>query len=77
LGEIIGEVEAILNKKSVCSVTALSKVVLYKIELNYFKNLMQSNNEFNSLILIEMAKEFNKRLNDHLHNSSIHLNFLY
>jgi CRP-like cAMP-binding protein len=56
LGEIIGEVEAILNEKSVCSVTALSKVVLYKIELNYFKNLMQSNNEFNSLILMEMAK---------------------
>ena len=27
-GEIIGEVEAILNNKTVCSVTALSKVVL-------------------------------------------------
>lgn len=56
LGEIIGEVEAILDKKTVCSVTALSKVILYKIELNYFKILMQSNKEFNSLILREMAK---------------------
>jgi CRP-like cAMP-binding protein len=56
VGEIIGEVEAILNKKTVCSVTALSRVILYKIELNYFKILMQSNKEFNSLILMEMAK---------------------
>ena len=55
-GEIIGEVEAILNKKTVCSVTALTNVVLYKIELNYFNILMQSNKEFNSLILMEMAK---------------------
>lgn len=55
-GEIIGEIEAILNNKTVCSVTALSKVVLYKIDLNYFNVLIQSNKEFNNLILREMAK---------------------
>lgn len=54
-GEIIGEVEAILGCKTITSVIALTDVKIYKIELTVFKELLINSNDFNALILAELA----------------------
>lgn len=56
-GEIIGEIEAILGTKTMAQVIAITNLVVFKIELNTFKKLLDENKKFNDLILIELANK--------------------
>jgi CRP-like cAMP-binding protein len=54
-GEIIGEIEAILDCKTITSVFAMTDVMVYKIELGIFKKLLLNSKNFNALLLAELA----------------------
>jgi CRP-like cAMP-binding protein len=54
-GEIIGEIEAILDCKTITSVFAMTDVLVYKIELGIFKKLLLNSKNFNALLLTELA----------------------
>ncbi|MEY2903025.1 MAG: hypothetical protein RLY89_2131 [Bacteroidota bacterium] len=66
-GEIIGEIEAILACKTITTVFAMTDVLVYKIELGIFKNLLLNNKIFNELLLGELAT--------HLRNTALRSSF--
>lgn len=54
-GEIIGEIEAILDCKTITTVFAMTDVLVYKIELDIFKKILLNSKNFNALLLAELA----------------------
>jgi CRP-like cAMP-binding protein len=60
VGEIIGEVETILNCKNIASIQSVTKSVLYKIDLDYFKNILLKETAFKDLLIHELARRLQK-----------------
>jgi CRP-like cAMP-binding protein len=54
-GEIIGEIEAILDSYSLAEVQTMSTVALFKIDKPYFQQLMKQDLEFNALVVASLA----------------------
>ncbi|MDR6562439.1 MULTISPECIES: Crp/Fnr family transcriptional regulator [unclassified Arcicella] len=69
-GEIFGEIEAIREDISFCTIEASSPLVLYKIPLAYFNELLLKNNVFNRLILKALANKINYKAIRHSYNQS-------
>ncbi|MEA5257920.1 Crp/Fnr family transcriptional regulator [Arcicella aquatica] len=69
-GEIFGEIEAIREDISFCTIEASSPLVLYKIPLAYFNELLLKNNVFNHLILKALANKINYKAIRHSYNQS-------
>ena len=69
-GEIFGEIEAIREDISFCTIEASSPLVLYKIPLAYFNELLLKNHVFNRLILKALANKINYKAIRHSYNQS-------
>ncbi len=69
-GEIFGEIEAIREDISFCTIEASSPLILYKIPLAYFNELLLKNNVFNRLILKALANKINYKAIRHSYNQS-------
>ncbi|WP_026998116.1 Crp/Fnr family transcriptional regulator [Flectobacillus major] len=69
-GEIFGEIEAIRDEISFCSVEALSQLVVYKIPTAYFQHLLKQNPEFNQLILKALSNKVYYKAIRHSYNQS-------
>lgn len=54
-GEIIGEIEAIIGCKTITTVLAITDMVVYKIELGFFNDILLPNKKFTALLLKELA----------------------
>ncbi|GAB2674978.1 hypothetical protein GCM10027036_30750 [Flavihumibacter cheonanensis] len=54
-GEIIGEIEAILDSYSLAEVQTMSTVALFKLDKTYFQQLMRQDPEFNELVVASLA----------------------
>lgn len=54
-GEIIGEIEAVLDCKTITTVIAMTDLLVYKIELGIFKSLVVNSKHFNALLMAELA----------------------
>lgn len=59
-GEIIGEVETILDCRNIASVQSVTQSVLYKIDLDYFKNTLLKESAFKDLLMHELARRLQK-----------------
>lgn len=55
-GEILGDLEALLNKVCLCSVQALTDVQVYSINLDYFRLMLQKDLQLNQLLLHALAE---------------------
>ncbi|MCM5663452.1 Crp/Fnr family transcriptional regulator [Galbibacter mesophilus] len=69
-GEIFGELEAINEKLSFCCIEAVNTLEVYKIETTYFKELLETDTTFNSLILKALANKLNYTAVRHAYNQS-------
>lgn len=55
-GEIIGDLEALLNKVCLCSVEALTDVEVFSINIDYFRLMLQKDLQLNQLLLQALAE---------------------
>jgi CRP/FNR family transcriptional regulator, anaerobic regulatory protein len=55
-GEIIGEIEAIRERRCLCNVQALTAVSAYAIALPHFRSLLKNDLQFNHLLLNAFAE---------------------
>lgn len=69
-GEIFGEIEAIKEDISFCAIDASSEVVVYKIPVTYFNELLLKDSNFNRLILRALANKINYKAIRHSYNQS-------
>ncbi len=55
-GEIIGEIEVLQNSKCLCTIEAVTDVIVYSFDLTFFKELIKSNLELSNLLLDVISK---------------------
>lgn len=67
-GEIVGEIEIINNHVSVCAISAITELVIYKISVNNFKHLLETDKLFNQLILKALSAKIRYKASRHAHN---------
>ncbi|TJY38057.1 Crp/Fnr family transcriptional regulator [Pontimicrobium aquaticum] len=75
-GQLFGEVEAIHDTLSICSVESINEVQVYAINKNYFKELLTKDKNFNTLILKTLTNKIAYKAHRHSYNqfNSIHSN---
>lgn len=73
VGEIIGEIETLLNCKNLASIKSLTESLLYKIEVDFFKKVLLNEPHFNILLMKELARRLQKTA---IRSSSQQLNTL-
>lgn len=56
VGEILGDLEALLNKVCLCNVQALTDVQVYSINIDYFRVILQKDLQLNQLLLHALAE---------------------
>lgn len=69
-GWIFGEIEAIRDEQSFCSIDAISEVIVYKISKDFFNTLLKTNEDFNRLILKTLANKIYHKAIRHSYNQS-------
>ena len=67
-GTIVGEIEIINNHISVCGISAISELSVYKISLENFKHLLDKDKLFNQLILKALSAKIHYKASRHAHN---------
>ena len=67
-GEIIGEIEIINNHTSVCGISAITELSIYKISSDNFKHLLDKDKIFNQLILKALSAKIRYKASRHAHN---------
>lgn len=67
-GQLFGEVEAIHDIVSVCSVESINEVQVYAINKNYFKKLLSNDKNFNDLILKTLTNKIAYKAHRHSYN---------
>ncbi len=67
-GEIVGEIEIINNHISVCEISAITQLSVYKISGITFKHLLDTNKLFNQLILKALSAKIRYKASRHAHN---------
>jgi CRP-like cAMP-binding protein len=69
-GEIVGEIEIINNLASVCGVSAVTELSVYKISEENFKHFLDKDKVFNQLILKALSSKIHYKALRHSHNQS-------
>jgi CRP-like cAMP-binding protein len=67
-GGIVGEIEIINNHVSVCEVSAITEIFVYKISGTNFKQLLENDKIFNQLILKALSAKIYYKASRHAHN---------
>jgi CRP-like cAMP-binding protein len=67
-GGIVGEIEIINNHISVCSISAITELSVYKISSANFKHLLDNDKVFNTLILRALSAKIYYKASRHAHN---------
>jgi CRP-like cAMP-binding protein len=67
-GEIVGEIEIINNHVSVCEISAITEMTVYKISADNFKHLLDRDIVFNQLILKALSSKIRYKASRHAHN---------
>jgi CRP-like cAMP-binding protein len=67
-GGIVGEIEIINNHISVCGISAITQLTVYKISSANFKHLLDKDKVFNSLILKALSAKIYYKASRHAHN---------
>jgi CRP-like cAMP-binding protein len=67
-GEIVGEIEIINNHVSVCEISTITKLCVYKISETNFKHLLETDKIFNQLILKALSAKIRYKASRHAHN---------
>jgi CRP-like cAMP-binding protein len=67
-GGIVGEIEIINNHISVCGISAITKLSVYKISSANFKHLLDTDKLFNQLILKALSAKIHYKASRHAHN---------
>jgi CRP-like cAMP-binding protein len=67
-GEIMGEIEIINNHVSVCEISAITGLYVYKISSDNFKHLLNIDKIFNQLILKALSAKIGYKASRHAHN---------
>jgi CRP-like cAMP-binding protein len=67
-GEIVGEIEIINNHTSVCGISAITELFVYKIPADNFKHLLDTDTLFNQLILKALSFKVRYKASRHAHN---------
>lgn len=69
-GELFGEIEALQQKLSFSTISAISQLELYQIRQDDFLNLLRQHTEFNLLIMNALAEKVRYKALRHAHNQS-------
>jgi CRP-like cAMP-binding protein len=67
-GGIVGEIEIINNHVSVCGISAITELMVYKISADSFKQLLNIDKVFNQLILKALSAKIHYKASRHAHN---------
>jgi CRP-like cAMP-binding protein len=67
-GGIVGEIEIINNHVSICEISAITELSVYKISGTYFKHLLDNDKIFNQLILKALSAKIHYKASRHAHN---------
>ncbi len=67
-GGIVGEIEIINNHVSVCEISAITELSVYKILGTDFKQLLDNDKIFNQLILKALSAKIHYKASRHAHN---------
>lgn len=67
-GGIVGEIEIINNHISVCGISAITQLTVYKISSANFKHLLYNDKVFNNLILKALSTKIYYKASRHAHN---------
>ena len=67
-GGIMGEIEIINNHVSVCGISAITELLVYKISSTDFKQLLDKDKLFNQLILKALSAKIHYKASRHAHN---------
>jgi CRP-like cAMP-binding protein len=67
-GGIVGEIEIINNHISVCGISAITELRVYKISSTNFKHLLDKDKVFNHLILKALSAKIYYKASRHAHN---------
>jgi CRP-like cAMP-binding protein len=67
-GGIMGEIEIINNHLSVCEISAITELSVYKISSANFKYLLDGDKIFNQLILKALSSKIHYKASRHAHN---------
>jgi CRP-like cAMP-binding protein len=67
-GEIVGEIEIINNHVSVCGISAITELTVYKISSANFKHLLDKDKVFNTLVLKALSSKIHYKASRHAHN---------
>ena len=67
-GEIMGEIEIINNHLSVCSISTITELFVYKISSDNFKQLIDTDKTFNKLILKALSNKIYYKAQRHAQN---------
>jgi CRP-like cAMP-binding protein len=67
-GGIVGEIEIINNHISVCGISAITELTVYKISSANFKHLLDTDKLFNQLILKALSAKIHYKASRHAHN---------
>lgn len=67
-GGIVGEIEIINNHISVCGISAITELSVYKISSANFKHLLDQDKMFNNLILKALSAKIYYKASRHAHN---------
>lgn len=59
-GEIVGEIETLLQCKNLATIKTLTDSLLYKIDTDFFNKKLLPDPDFNHLLMIELAKRLQK-----------------
>lgn len=69
-GEMFGEIEAIDNSYSSCTIQAVTEVIVYQIKTANFLQLLQENKHFNSVLIKALTAKLKYKAIRHSYNQS-------
>jgi CRP-like cAMP-binding protein len=69
-GEIVGEIEIINNHTSICGVSAVTDLSVYKISAEDFKHLLDKDTVLNQLVLKALSSKIYYKALRHAHNQT-------
>lgn len=69
-GELFGEIEIINKSLSFCAIESISNMVVYKISILHFLEILENDKEFNKLIIKAMANKIKYKSIRHAYNQS-------
>ena len=67
-GGIVGEIEIINNHVSVCGISAITELSVYRILADNFTHLLDKDKAFNQLILKSLSSKIHYKASRHAHN---------